>query len=504
MRRIFFLIVSLTSSFLWISCAKQNMESIDKPREFPKVSIDSLLLLDFNDILIAASYENAGTDSIIKKGFCWSTAQNPDINDPKSDVAPSAPFSDTIYDVGLKATIYFRAFVQTADSIYYSENGTIVTGGLDNTLISDLNDGRVRHIWQVIETPDNNFLQLIIVVGAGVVWPQVVKLDRAGNVLWKQDFYPGERKYPDEIMKVADGYMFVSTDFANLVRGISLTKIDFNGGKAWEKTFAQKANQELIRMTSLPGNQVKLTMISYDDFVANGRINCSIDEFIVDLSGNPVSEKTVLVDNSITLKGDVWLAANVTGEGFFMTSHYTDPGSLIFDELAVQKYDSALHLEWEKLYKKANVNGPASVSLSPAGDYNILALIEQSGKQNAWLMEIDKSNGNKKWEFIYGTNKYGSPVSSFGKKLYLDPSGNYYVFGRVTDPAYPGESLFVLKLTHNGKKLWNHVFKIPKGQYADPEAILKKGNEIFLFGAIGDQQVVGSNNSLYMTILTEN
>ena len=367
------------------------MGSMDKPREFPKVSIDSIQLLEFDDVSIAASYENAGTDSVIKKGFCWGTAQNPDINDHKSEVALSSPFSDTIYDIGLKTTIYFRAYVQTADSVYYSENGTIVTGGLDNTLIGDINDGRRRHIWRVIETPDNHFLQLIIVVGAGTNWPQIVKLDRAGNELWKQDYYAGERKYPDEIMKVADGYIFVSTGFANLVRSIILTKIDFNGVKAWEKNFAQKANQELIRMTSLPGDLVMLTMISYDAFVASGRTNCSMDEFIVDLNGNLTSQKAVPVDNKITLRGDTWLAANVTGEGFFMTSHYTYPGSLIFDELAVQKYDSALHLEWEKLYKKAIVNGPAAVSLSPAGDLDILAVFEQSGKQNAWLMEIDRA-----------------------------------------------------------------------------------------------------------------
>jgi hypothetical protein len=42
-----------------------------------------------------------------------------------------------------------------------------------------------------------------------------------------------------------------------------------------------------------------------------------------------------------------------------------------------------------------------------------------------------------------------------------------------------------------------------KGKSAGPEAILKQGNEIYLFGAIFDSQVVGSN-SLFMTRIIDN
>lgn len=494
------LITSMACCCLWISCGKDKPES---PKVYPKVNIDAALRLGLNDVSIAASYENAGAEPVIKKGFCWSTAQNPGINDHKIEIAPSALFSDTIYDVGQNATIYFRAYVQTADSIYYSENVTIITGGVDNSLLNTLNDGSRRHIRQVIETTDNHFLQLIIVVGAGISWTQVVKLDKAGNVLWKKDYYAGTNKHPDEIMEVADGYLFVATGFVNPVKSLSITKIDFDGVKAWEKTFAQKTNQELIRTKVLPGNQVMLTMISYDAFLSIGRSNCSIDEFVIDLAGNGVSEKTLLADSQITRQGDTWLGLNTPDGGFSMTSHYTDPASSIFDQLAIQKFNAANQLEWEKLYSKARVYGPASSSLTPAGAYDMLAVFEQSGKLNSWVMEIDKSNGNKNWEFIYDTNKYGLPVSTVGNKLYLDASGNVYVFGTVTDPSDTGANLFVLKLTSNGKQLWNYVFKIPKGESAGPEAILKQGNEIYLFGAIFDSQVVGSN-SLFMTKIIDN
>ena len=196
-------------------------------------------------------------------------------------------------------------------------------------------------------------------------------------------------------------------------------------------------------------------------------------------------------NSEIPMRGD-------THRGFLFVitnrggSHYTDPGSLIFDQLAVQKFNAANQLEWEKLYSKAKVSRQAASSLTSAGAYTMLAVVEQTRNfSNSWVMEIDKRNGNKNWEFIYNTNKYGLPVSTVGKKSYLDATDNIYVFGNVTDPSDTNANLFVLKLTSNGKQVWNYVFKIPKGESAAPEAIIKQGNEIYLFGAIYDTQVVG-------------
>ena len=499
---ILFLIISLASCCIWLSCDKPGIDAPrdQSPAEFPKVNIDSILLLDFDDISIAASFENPNPDPILKKGFCWSTTRDPDINDNKSDIAPTNVFSDTIYAVGKKTTLFFRAYVQTSDSIFYSENATITTGGLDDAFFKDVNDGSRRHIWQVIETPDNQFLLFIIVVGQGLNWPQLTKIDHAGNILWKKDYYVNQRVYPDQIVNVADGYLFVTTKVVNLKIGIGLTRIDLNGEIVWEKTFMQKTYQELIRYTMTPGNLAKLTMLSYDDHSPGGSINCSLDEFIVDLSGNVVSEKTVAVSNPITLN-TTWLGADIASEGFFMTGNYYT--GIVPHQLSVQKYDSALHIEWEKLYRKADVSGPAAASLSPAGDYNILALIEQSGKQNTWMMEIDKSNGNLKWDFTYDADNSGLPIYNRGTELFTDPSGNHYIFGDIFDPAYPGPHLFVLKLSSKGKKLWNYVFKMPKGLSVQAEAIFKQGNEIYLFGAFDDQQVVGTN-ALFIKKITEN
>jgi len=501
-RIIIFLITGLVSFCFWISCNKPGTDSPrdQSPTELLKVRIDSIQLLGFEDVLIAASFENPNSDSISKKGFCWSTTQNPDINDNKSDIAPTNVFSDTIYALGKKTTIFFRAYVQTSDSIFYSENATIATGGLDDDFFTDVNDGTRRHIWQVIETPDNQLMQFIIVVGQGINWPQLIKMDRAGNILWKKDYYVNQRVFPDQIFNVADGYLFATTKVVNPNIGIGLTKIDFNGELVWEKTFIKKTYQQLIRCVKVPGNLAKLTMFSYDGHSASGKTNCSMNEFIVDLSGNLVSEKTVPVNNSITLNTD-WLGADITGEGFFMSANYYT-GTLP-DQLAVQKYDSALHLEWEKIYRKADVSGPAAVSLSPAGDYNILALIEQSGIQNTWMMEIDKGNGNLRWDFTYDVNNNELPISNFGKKFIVDASGNYYIFGRMSDPAYPGANLFVLKLSSKGKKVWHYPLKMPKAGDVEPEAILKQGNEIYLFGAFDDQQAIGTN-TLFMKKLIEN
>ena len=502
MRRELILFVLLCCSVMWISCGKEKAEKPSAPAKFPKVKIDAVLRLGFDDISITASYENEDNETVIKKGFCWSTTQNPVVSDHKSEITPSGLFADTIFDAGQKATIYFRAYLQTADSVYYSENAMIATGGLDGAYLGDINDGRWRHIWQVIETSDNHLLQFIQVVGNGLTWLQIVKLDYSGNVLWKQDYYSGERKYTDEIMEVTGGYIFVATSIVNLEEDLILARIDHNGVKGWEKTFKKKKNQEFLRTKLLPNNQVMLTMIAYDDVLPTGRTNCSIEEVIVDLAGNIISEKTVAYDNKITRQGGTWVGLNVMNEGFSMASHYTDPNSSVYDQLAVQKINAANQLEWEKLYVKAKVNGPSAMSLNATNDYDILALFEEAGRQKTWLMQLDGANGNKKWEFIFDTNKYGSPVTASGLKLYRDPTGNLYVFGKITDPANPDVNLFVLKVTGDGKKVWSHSFKIPTTWPTGPEAIIVKGKEIYLFGSIYAQ--VPGSNPLFMTKLIEN
>ncbi|MEP7375004.1 MAG: hypothetical protein ABI675_16525 [Chitinophagaceae bacterium] len=495
-----------------LSCKKQSGDPTPPqppPRLFPTVSIDSIFRLEFDDISIAASYQNPGADSVLKTGFCWGTSQNPDTTNLARTILPVNSFSDTINDVGRRKTFYFRAFIKTSDSVYYSQNATIVTGDLENDFYKEVDDGTNRGIIEVLRSDDNHFIEFIQVYGNQYSWPQVAKIDLAGNVEWKYEYNPGESRQPSRILKVQDGYLFATIKWMPGARGVFVTKIDLNGSKIWEKSFNRKTSQEFVRIASLTGTTVILTTKAFDGITADGiRSNCSINDFVIDLNGNLISEKEAPVTNKFTQGSYAFYTASVPNDGFVTTNYFSSSGPA---DVIVQKYDSQNQLTWEQMeqVEGSDRNGsdrenyPMGLFISKGGNYNILGYTPASTESRAWLMEVDKNNGNKVWEYLYDKNKYGFHIYTIPYGFYQNTAGQYFVTGTLSDNSFPGANTFLLKLNEAGKKQWSHAYQNPKGPITRANVILTEGtNGIYVFGSRIENQSSFSN-SLFVAKFTE-
>ena len=96
------------------------------------IEVETVLVtdVDYRSCTAQGSIIDVGENGITQHGFCWSTAQNPTVNDSKHELGPrnsTGNFSGNLTDLIPDRTYYIRAFAQSHDEGFYGGQKSFVT-----------------------------------------------------------------------------------------------------------------------------------------------------------------------------------------------------------------------------------------------------------------------------------------------------------------------------------------------------------------------------------------
>ncbi len=102
-----------------------------------------------NSATISGDVFKEGISSVIAKGVCWSTSQNPDIKDTKMDVGPGCDtFTCNITGLTENTTYYARTFATNSAGTAYGNEISFKTKESGTGTVTDI-DGNIYHTVQI-------------------------------------------------------------------------------------------------------------------------------------------------------------------------------------------------------------------------------------------------------------------------------------------------------------------------------------------------------------------
>jgi len=122
--RIFSLIL-IGTTFLFSSCKD------DTPKTLPVVTTSDITEITQSTAFSGGEITSDGEDEITARGVCWSTSENPTIDDKKTlDGTGVGSFVSTIGDLEIKTEYYVRAYATNSIGTAYGETKSFTTLGV--------------------------------------------------------------------------------------------------------------------------------------------------------------------------------------------------------------------------------------------------------------------------------------------------------------------------------------------------------------------------------------
>jgi hypothetical protein len=329
-------------------------------------------------------------------------------------------------------------------------------------------------------------------IGAGVSEYDfyLVKTDDTGNQEWMRTYGGSTNDYAHAVLALDEGGFLVGgetqsddgdvTGFHGLTDGW-LVKTDDQGDIIWQKCLGGTNSDYIWSMLQLPGGNylVAASTNSYNgDLTGLTTGNQALWLIEIDTSGT-------IVNNTIH-NGSGNLAyslKNTNDGGYVLTGISALPGGIIITnygsaDLAVQKLDSTLALQWCKNYGGTSYD--KGVSVINTSDNNFLVVgstnsndVYVSGNHGArdfWVVKLD-SVGEFMWQKCLGGSGYENELFS----VFETAEGNYLVTGlagstngNITHP-YDGVDFWISALDTAGSLLWNK--SLGGGMYESAGAI---------------------------------
>jgi uncharacterized delta-60 repeat protein len=277
--------------------------------------------------------------------------------------------------------------------------------------------------------------------GAGKSDFWVFRLDKAGNFVWERTF-GGEQDDRARTVTATEDGGFVVAGFTKS-QGSSegdawVLKLVADGELSWESKFGSKGSDGVFNVSAMADGSL----------VATGYTNI-LEESGYDLWVIRLGTRGELVWERIFNRGvfDAGTAIVPTGDGGSVVVGVTSADGFQGDDAWVLKLSGSGELVWEKTFGGSKVDGAWSVVNMLDGGYGVVVATSSygAGSADAWLLHLD-GNGLVTWERVYGGKLWDRPTAAV-----LARDGGLLVAGYTTTQGAGYEDYWLLRLDSQGR-----------------------------------------------------
>lgn len=222
-----------------------------------------LTTLDVYDVTLTSAHcggnvSSDGGSTVVARGVCWSTEQNPTINNNKTtDGSGLGAFSSIVEGLTANTTYYIRAYATNNKGTAYGNEISFKTNPLITPQFNVLKVIDDKEICSLIKTSDGGY------IGIGISFSEdydIVKLDSEFNTVWNRIYGGSEGDYVQSIIQTNDGgYLVIGGTKSNdgdvtTNHGgydIWICRLDTEGNLVWERSYGGSEGEGVNKENSL-------------------------------------------------------------------------------------------------------------------------------------------------------------------------------------------------------------------------------------------------------------
>jgi hypothetical protein len=349
-----------------------------------------------------------------------------------------------------------------ASSIVQTDNGYFVLGTTDS------NDGNIT----------NNH-------GSSDIW--LVSIDSLGNFLWERAYGGSETEYASNIIKDSSGYYYfggwVSSNDGDVQSGTHggydrwIVKIDGQGNIIWERCYGGSMTDYggMLKLLS-NGNILTYGATFSDD--GDVPINYGyLDDWlmIINTDGDIIESRVYGNMN----QNNIFDIIETSNGGFFFASKAKVAEGMVQGEphgmtdVWVVKLDSAMDIEWQKMYGGSKDDygfsgvlelddGYIFLASTNSNDFDVSGYHGNPGEsRDIWVVRIN-TIGNILWQRCLGGSDW-----EFSGTIHKSEDGGFVIFAETTsnngdvsgNNSWPGKyDIWMVKLSADGELVWQECY----------------------------------------------
>lgn len=294
---------------------------------------------------------------------------------------------------------------------------------------------------QIIQDTDGNYVIASHQDNGGASWyPQVIKLDPNGNIIWTRTLNANNNMYHyfRDVIQTSDGGYLCSGTASQIIASSDFlfVKFDNNGNILWTKVMGKGANDHAIKTLELSNGNI---LVAGTSEISSSNRNAVITMY--DANMNIIWNYAYSFSNG----KDIFFHVEEKPNGNFIASGHNDGFSSL--DIIVSEFDLNGNVIWSKSLGGSYTDVCTGIHPMPDGTVLLSGLKETSaGVYNIILCSFD-GGGNIIWSKEYPTNSGYFNIAYGGNELeVLDVvNGNQPVLSGVVLGQSTGQDIVLMK-----------------------------------------------------------
>lgn len=277
----------------------------------------------------------------------------------------------------------------------------------------------------------------------------VIRLDKEGNKVWSKHYGTKEDESAQNVIETADGFVIIgaSDKVGNDRRSVYMLKIDKAGTLLWERAYYSNTydyydGNDLLQRPD--GGFIIAATEKHPKL-----FNEQIEGYVVstDAEGRAIGQRRFGGDE------EDYLEKIIATEGGYLLAGATESFGHGELDAYVIKIDAAGNRIWSRAFGGTDDDRAHDIIETDDG-YMMVGTTDSFGRRynDVYVVKMNK-NGNRIWHKAYGGSK-----DEEGFAIVAD-EGGYVIAGKAE--SYSGglrSDLYLFKIDENGKLLWERVY----------------------------------------------
>jgi hypothetical protein len=443
-----------------------------------------------------------GGTSIVARGICWSTSNNPDLTDDYTNEGMgTGTFTSNMKGLCSSTKYYVRAYAINNFGTSYGNELNFTTlsiiswdkvlGGSDDEnahYVEQTNDGGYI-VAGYSESDDGD-----VTGNHGGMDFWIVKLSSTGDTEWQKALGGSEDEQGWSIQQTTDGG-YITTGYSHSNDGdVSgnhgssdywIVKITSIGNIEWQKSFGGSDIESAtsIQQTTDEGYVIAGYAHSEDGDVSENKGLADYWVVKLDSAGNLEWEKSFGGSG----EDQAWFVQQTMDKGYIITGHSNSSDgdvtvNLGSDDYWIVKIDSIGNIDWQKSFGGQYKNRARSVRQTDDGGYIIagesFSYVDDPPGYNGfidYLIVKLNSSGDIEWQKVYGGSN-----DDLAKSIQKTSDDGYVIAGwsksndRDVFGNHGGMDYWIVKITSTGGIVWQ---KSLGGSLDDKPLYIKQAND---------------------------